>query len=73
METSQLLPPQAEPLITECAQLVGAWIDVHIWALAIIGVLAVIGGLGLVEYAMRVGAGLAERVYDYYKQKRGEV
>ena len=56
-------PPVVIPLeeLTACQHLVSTWVDTHLTLLIVVGVLAFVGGFGILDYVVRVSVGLAER------------
>jgi hypothetical protein len=59
--------------VSECVQLVSAYVEAHAWNFGIMAVLAVVGGLSIVDYSLRLLVGLGEWVYARYKRTREEV
>jgi hypothetical protein len=56
--------------VSECAQMLTAYLDEHVRFLILVTILAVIGGLGVLDYTMRIGVGLLERGWDAWKARR---
>ena len=70
LEPPSLLP--ALPPVSECVQLVHAWIDHHFTLLIIVAILALVGLLGVTDYGMRLLVALGIRAVEALRHRHAQ-